>query len=229
MKIVTPTTLIRLIIRNPLRAFSMFYGWVLSRIYVDETKQQLPIIFETPGLGINFKKRKTGHVSIDGHLIVEKRGARKPYGDVVIEIYENAKLIVNGTVILGAGVHLLIGPGATMILGSKEDGYTTVSHGTEIIANERVEIGSGCMFSWDVLIMDTNIHPIIEPPTLTHSPVLIRDDVWLGCRSMILKGLTIGPGAIIGAASVVVNDVQAKCAVAGHPAKVRKENVTWIE
>lgn len=215
--------------RNPLRAFSFLWGWFLSLKYVDKPNQSLPIVLETPGLGIHFKKKKTGTLCINGHLIIEKRGARKPYGDVVIEIYDGATLIINGNVILGANVHLLVGSGATMILGSKEDGRITISPNTEIIANQRVEIGSGCMLSWDVLIMDTNIHPIIEPPTSTHSPVIIGDDVWLGCRSTVLKGVTIEQGAIVGSAAVVVKNIPAKTAVAGNPARVLKENVVWME
>lgn len=218
------------IMRNPLRLFSFLWGWILSLKYVDKTNQRLPILLETPGLGIQFKKRKTGRLIINGHLIIEKRGAPKPYGNVVIEIYDGATLIINGTVILGANVSLLVGSGATMILGSKENGYTTVSHDVQIVANQKVEIGSGCMFSWDVLIMDTNIHPIIaEPPIPIHSPVIIDDDVWLGCRSTILKGVRIEQGAVVGAAAVVVKNIPARAAVAGNPAKVIKENVSWAE
>jgi len=215
--------------RNPLRIFSFLWGWILSLKYVDKTNSSLPIMLETPGLGIHFKKRKMGRLIINGNLIIEKRGAPRPYGDVVIEIYDGGTLIINGTVILGANVSLLVGAGATMILGSKENGYMTVSHDTQIVANQRVEIGSDCMFSWDVLIMDTDIHPIIEPPVPTHSPVIIGDHVWLGCRSIVLKGVTIGDGAIVGAAAVVVKNIPPKAAVAGNPATVVKENVVWKE
>ncbi len=108
--------------------------------------------------------------------------------------------------------------------------YMTISHNTKIVANQRVEIGSGCMFSWDVLIMDTNGHPIItEPPIPIHSPVIIADDVWLGSRSTVLKGVRIEKGAIVGAASVVVKNIPARVAVAGNPAKIVKENVAWME
>lgn len=215
--------------RNPLRILSFLWGWILSLYYVDETNQSLPIVLETPGLSVQFKKKKTGRLIINGSLVIEKRGARRPYGDVVIEIYDGATLIINGTVILGANVHLLVGQGATMMLGSKEKGRMTVSHNSEIIANQRVEIGSGCMFSWDVLVMDTNIHPIIEPPVPTHSPIIISDDVWLGSRSTILKGVKIEQGAIVGAASVVVKNIPSRTAVAGNPAKIVKEHVIWME
>jgi carbonic anhydrase/acetyltransferase-like protein (isoleucine patch superfamily) len=215
--------------RNPLRLFSFLFGWIESLYYVNESNNRFPIILETPGLSIRFKKRKLGKLIINGTLIVERRGAPKPYGNVVVEIYDGGTLIINGTVILGANVSLLVGPGATMILGSKKDGYTTISHSTHIMANKHVEIGSGSMISWDVLIMDTNMHSIIDPPTFPHEPVIVGEHVWLCCRSVILKGVTIGNDAIVGAAAVVTKDVPPKTAVGGNPAKAIKENVIWQE
>ena len=54
-------------------------------------------------------------------------------------------------------------------------------------------------------------------------PIVINDDVWIGMNCIILKGVTIGEGAIVGAGSVVTKDVPAWTLVAGNPAKVIKE------
>lgn len=53
-------------------------------------------------------------------------------------------------------------------------------------------------------------------------PIKICDDAWIGMNSIILKGVTIGEGAIVGAGSVVTKDVPAWTVVAGNPAKVVK-------
>lgn len=219
----------KLLLRNPLRLFSLLQGWLIGWRFVDEASDALPVLLETPGLAVVFKKKKTGRVIINGKLVIEKRGARPPVGDVVIEVYDGATLVIHGTVILGGGVHLLVGKGATLTIGSQVEGRTSISYGTEIIANENVKIGSGCMLSWDVLVMDTNIHPILEPPTQIHQPVVIGDHVWLGARSTVLKGVAVGAGAIVGTAAVVVKDVAAHTAVGGNPAKVLKEGVRWEE
>ena len=55
------------------------------------------------------------------------------------------------------------------------------------------------------------------------SPVRINDRAWLGFNSIILKGVTIGEGAIIGAGSVVTKDVPAYTIVAGNPARIIQE------
>ena len=53
-------------------------------------------------------------------------------------------------------------------------------------------------------------------------PIKIEDNVWIGTEALILKGVTVGEGAIIGARSVVTKDVPPYTLVAGNPAKVIK-------
>ena len=54
------------------------------------------------------------------------------------------------------------------------------------------------------------------------NPIKICDDVWIGMNVIILKGVTVGEGAIVGAGSVVTKDVPAWTVVAGNPARVVK-------
>ena len=53
-------------------------------------------------------------------------------------------------------------------------------------------------------------------------PIVVEDDVWIGCRAIILRGIRIGRGAIIGAGAVVTKDVPQYAIVAGNPAAVVK-------
>ncbi|VBB09320.1 Hypothetical protein LUCI_4610 [Lucifera butyrica] len=214
--------LFKLLIRNPLRIFSFLAGWIISLLYVDNKSHFLPIICEKPGFHmLKIKKKKASKLIINGTLRVEKRAR--------IDIHEGSTIIINGIVKFGADVHLSAAPGATIILGSRNNGKIDINSRTTISAHERITIGSDCMLSWDILIMDSNVHPIVEPPTRMNSPIHINDNVWIGCRATILKGVTIGQGAVVGAAAVVVRDVPDKTIVAGNPAKVVKENVCWIE
>lgn len=52
------------------------------------------------------------------------------------------------------------------------------------------------------------------------APIIIEDDAWIGFNSTILEGVTIGKGAVVGAATVVTKDVEAYAIVVGNPARV---------
>lgn len=99
--------------------------------------------------------------------------------------------------------------------------------GTTICAAERVVIGDRCVIGANVTIVDTDFHSL--DPSIRSTPedsrsakaeaVVIGDDVFVGGGSFILKGVKIGVGAVIGAASVVARDVPAGTIVAGNPAR----------
>ncbi|KQO80111.1 hypothetical protein ASF29_21105 [Rhizobium sp. Leaf262] len=111
--------------------------------------------------------------------------------------------------------------GAKLTLGS---GFTNrnswISCGHEITIGEQVFIAD------QVIIRDWDGHTIVGRPNA--APITIGNHVWIGMRSMILKGVTIGDGAVIAAGAVVVKDVPAGSVVAGNPAKVVKNDVSWV-
>ncbi len=59
--------------------------------------------------------------------------------------------------------------------------------------------------------------------------IVVQDDVWIGSRAIILKGVTIHEGAIVGAGSVVTKDVPAYSIVGGNPARVLKQRFSEKE
>jgi acetyltransferase-like isoleucine patch superfamily enzyme len=108
-----------------------------------------------------------------------------------------------------------------------------------IIAAEKIEIGDDVMISWGVTIVDHNSHSISFSERAddvtnwrkgkkdwTHvkvAPVTICDKVWIGFNALILKGVTIGEGAVVGAGAVVTKDVPAWTIVGGNPARIIRE------
>ena len=113
---------------------------------------------------------------------------------------------------------------ATLKIGSN----SYIGDRTEIHAGERVTIGDGCVIAWDCNIMDRDYHKL-DSEAESYKPVTIGDHVWIGCRCLILKGVTIGDGAVVAAGSVVTHDVPEGSLVGGNPAKIIKEKVTWKE
>jgi acetyltransferase-like isoleucine patch superfamily enzyme len=117
-----------------------------------------------------------------------------------------------------SGVRLECWPGARIAIGNG----TYLNRNTEVVAAQSVTIGRDCKIARDVIIMDTDQHEI--PGTdMKAKPVHIGDHVWIGSRAIVLKGVTIGPGAVVAAGSVVTKDVPARAIVAGIPAKVVRE------
>ena len=121
-------------------------------------------------------------------------------------------------------------------------GDFTLLNGALIMAEERIEIGSHCLISWNVGIADSDFHPL-EPaqriidahalapffkdrpprPKLRTAPVIISDNVWIGMNAVILKGVTIGENSVVAAGAVVTKSVPPNVVVAGNPAVVTKQ------
>jgi acetyltransferase-like isoleucine patch superfamily enzyme len=106
-----------------------------------------------------------------------------------------------------------------------------IGHQVQIVANKEVVIEDGVKMASRIFISDTDGHPHdaesrvqgAPPPADEIRPVRICRGAWVGHNCFILKGVTVGEGAIIGAGSVVVNDVPAYSVAAGNPARVVKD------
>lgn len=107
---------------------------------------------------------------------------------------------------------------------------TFIGHDCSFAIATAVRIGKHCLLAGGVKVYDVDAHPIDaarrraeEPfPPENSRPVIIEDDVWIGTRAMILKGVTIGARSIVGAGAVVTSDVPPDVVVAGNPARVVK-------
>ena len=121
-------------------------------------------------------------------------------------------------------------------------GDFTLLNGALVMAEEKIEIGSHCLISWNVGIADSDFHPLdpaqrlidaqaVAPffkdrpprPKLKTVPVKISDNVWIGMNATILKGVTIGENSVVAAGSVVTKSVPPNTVVAGNPAVFVKQ------
>ena len=83
-----------------------------------------------------------------------------------------------------------------------------------------VMMGPDCMFFTSNHKSESISIPMWQQGFTEVDPIVIEDDVWIGARVIILKGVTIGKGSIIGAGSVVTKDVEPYSIVGGNPAKL---------
>lgn len=135
------------------------------------------------------------------------------------KIGENAEIIC-GDFAIHYGCHINVGSGAKLTIKS---GY--MNSGCWIACVKSISIGEDACISNDVVIRDNDAHTIDSNPSV--APIIIGNHVWIGTRALILKGVTIGDGAIIAAGAVVTHDVPAHTLVGGVPAKIIKQNVKW--
>ncbi len=138
-------------------------------------------------------------------------------------IFESEK----GEVIIGDNVHL---------------------GGVTFISRNKIVVKDDVTMAWDITIYDHNSHSVYwgerkkdnetcysdrhnyngnnvvtkDWSNVKNAPIIIESKVWIGFGVLILKGVTIGEGAVIGAKSVVTKDVPAWTVVAGNPAQVVK-------
>jgi acetyltransferase-like isoleucine patch superfamily enzyme len=148
-------------------------------------------------------------------------------------------LAQKSAITIGAGTHILgqlrvFGHGGNIQIGES----CFVGEDTRIWSANSIKIGNRVQIAHAVNIHDNNSHSSSaesrfahfrqilttgHPPVLNDvpsAPVVIEDDTWIGFNATILKGVIIGKGAIVGAASVVTKDVAAYTVVVGSPARV---------
>lgn len=157
------------------------------------------------------------------------------YGDVGIFDSKKSRSIwqVSGTVVfrgrcnIGHGSKISVGSNGRLVIGEN----FTISAESSIVVSSEVRIGNNCLMSWDVLVMDADIHvlkdefgEIINSP----KPIIIGDKVWIGCRCLILKGSEIPNNCVIGADSIISKALEKDNGLyVGKPCKMVKENISW--
>ena len=121
-------------------------------------------------------------------------------------------------------------PGAEIVIGSDAN-----MSGTVICAAASVRIGDRVMLGANTTITDTDGHPLdfreryaanygldprVEATATAVAPVVIEDDVFIGMHAIVLKGVTIGRGAVVAAGSIVTRDIPADAIAGGTPAQI---------
>ena len=133
----------------------------------------------------------------------------------------------HGKAFIGHGCKISVAEGAKMTFGN--DFNCTAE--TTLAAASEITFGDNCLLSWDILIMDTDWHHILDntgkvinPP----KPVRIGNKVWIGCRSQIMKGTQIADGNIIAAGTILSGKIEREnCIIGKNPAQVIREDISW--
>jgi len=133
-----------------------------------------------------------------------------------------------GTMIIGdrtkvishiARTELVATAGATLDIGER----VFINYGCSIGATQLIRIGPRCAIGSYSLLMDNDFHSVdpdrrYEVPA--SAPIVLEENVWLGSRVIVLRGVTIGAHSVIGAGSVVTKDIPPRSVAVGLPARV---------
>ena len=163
---------------------------------------------------------------------------------IYLYLGENVHVTIgrNCTITSGEGINPLCRTQRAMIY-AEPNARITVGNDTGmsspcIWAKTSITIGDNVKIGGDCILLDTDAHNLdwkirrsteiasngqtIDCASASSMPIVIEDDVMIGTRSIILKGVTIGARSIIAAGSVVTKSIPADCIAGGNPAKVIK-------
>ena len=103
--------------------------------------------------------------------------------------------------------------------------YCLFTPGVRIAAATEIKIGKGCMFANGSYVSDADWHGLYKraEPVGSTKKVELKDNVWIGDRAVVGKGVTIGQNSIVAAGAIVVKDVPENVIVGGNPAGIIKE------
>ena len=162
---------------------------------------------------------------IHWHFMRREAFVRWPVHGNVLEAFDEGRLEVGAHALLEPDVWLTLPGDARVRIGSG----TFLNLGVMVAAVERVDIGDHCMFANNCFVTDGN-HRFDDPDTpvpyqgfTSKGPTIVGDNVWCGANVVITSGVTVGERCVIGANSVVTQDLPPRTIAAGAPAKVLRE------
>lgn len=168
------------------------------------------------------KKHKGSEFTINGKFRLGRTWNGITHNRSSLTAKKSSRLIVDGEFDCYDGCVITIEENAVLELGN---GY--INSNSKIYCFNRILIGEGAAISEEVIIRDSDNHKLIYEGYEMTKPIIIGKHVWIGFRAVILKGVTIGDGAIIAANALVNKDVPPNCLAAGVPAKIIKRDVRW--
>lgn len=191
-----------------------------------------------PGQAIRLPVLVSHHVTLDlvrGRVVIDKprSGTIRIGFDTTNLFDEAAKSVwqVTGTVRFKGRAR--IGPQAKfvvsgeLVIGDNFDAGSDVA----LFCAERVEFGDNNLLSWGITVMDNDFHPIsdaagqvVNPP----APVVLGNEVWIGCDATLLKGSGCGDGCVIAAGTLLHKRLPGdNQVIGGTPPRVLRQDIRW--
>lgn len=207
-------------------------------------KQIVLLILNKMGYQLTKYRQKNEHIDTLNNNTYISVGERSKTDQVILEVRVNRQNnifleIGNDSIVQGIFIFEIES-------GKIKIGNRTFVGGGTFICTEQIIIGDDVLISWGCTVMDNDAHSLLSEErkndvaewkkgldekqighyknwtNIKRSSIFIKDKAWIGFNSIILKGVTIGEGAVVAAGSVVTKDVPDYAVVGGNPAVILK-------
>lgn len=128
-----------------------------------------------------------------------------------------------GAAIFAQGSKISVGAKGSLSVG---EGFVNTAKG-EFICHDRMRLGAGSLVSWDTLFMDSDFH-CVDGRSIS-APVVVGDNVWIGCRCMLLKGAEVPEGSVVAAGAIVTKTLGPEKSLFGGVNKILRTEIEWNE
>lgn len=100
-----------------------------------------------------------------------------------------------------------------------------------IVCAKNIRFGNDCLLSWDILVMDTDEHPLYDKEHKRinpDKPIIVGNHVWIGCKCVLLKGAEIPDNTVLAAGTLLTSAFSGEQQViGGNPPSILKREVRW--
>ena len=168
-----------------------------------------------------YRVSKTAHMKVREKLGIGRNIGYTGKLKTTFILEENATLQVEGKFYVYTGSKIVVHPHAILCIGNG----SFINVDSKIYCKKHIEIGKNVFIGEEVIIRDTDEHTLCKKENT--KPIKIGNHVWIGMRSVILKGVHIGNNVVIGAGSIVTKNVPDNCVAVGNPAKIIEKDITW--
>ena len=164
---------------------------------------------------------------------VERAMVKIGFGDVGHYDRKRSRGIwqVSGTVSFGGKASIGHGSKLSVRGGLKLGADFNITAESTIVCAKEITFGDDCLLAWDVLVMDTDEHPLfnmgnerINPD----KPIVVGDHVWIGCKCVLLKGAEVPDNTVVAAGTLLTSAFSGEHQViGGNPPSILKNDVRW--
>ena len=164
---------------------------------------------------------------------VERAMVKIGFGDVGHYDRKRSRGIwqVSGTVSFGGKASIGHGSKLSVRGGLKLGADFNITAESTIVCAKEITFGDDCLLAWDVLVMDTDEHPLfnmgnerINPD----KPIVVGDHVWIGCKCVLLKGAEVPDHTVVAAGTLLTSAFSGEHQViGGNPPSILKNDVRW--